>query len=117
MSSSVSVSGAPGSVRRRADVPAPAAYAVFDCETTGTTPGLDEIVSLAVVRLDANGLEIARFARLVRPWCPIPAQASAVHGICDEDVASAPRFGEIARELLEVIRVPYSSRTTLRLTW
>jgi hypothetical protein len=59
MSLSVDIGGAPGRVRRRADVPVPAAYAVFDCETTGTTPGLDEIVSLAVVRLDVDGLEQA----------------------------------------------------------
>ena len=44
-------------VRRRSEVPAPAAYAVFDCETTGTDPGVDEIVSLAVIRLDADGVE------------------------------------------------------------
>lgn len=81
-------------------MPAPVAYAVFDCETTGTTPGRDEIVSLAVVRLDADGVETARFAQLVRPSRPIPAEATAVHGIDDEDVASAPPFGEIGRELL-----------------
>ena len=84
-------------------MPAPAAYAVFDCETTGTMPGRDEIVSLAVVRLDANGVETARFARLVRPSFPIPAEATAVHGIGDEDVASAPPFAEIARELRELL--------------
>ena len=28
--------GLPGHVAERADVPPPAAYAVFDCETTGT---------------------------------------------------------------------------------
>jgi DNA polymerase III epsilon subunit-like protein len=52
----------PGRVRKRAEVAVPTAYAVFDCETTGTNPGLDEIVSLAVVRLDGNGLETTRFA-------------------------------------------------------
>jgi DNA polymerase III epsilon subunit family exonuclease len=103
MSISAGIGGAPGSVRRRAEVPAPAAYAVFDCETTGTTPGLDEIISLAVVRLDADGEETTRYTRLVRPSRPIPAEATAVHGIGDEDVASAQRFGEIARELLELL--------------
>lgn len=101
MSLSSEIVDAPGLVRRRADVAAPAAYAVFDCETTGTTPGVDEIVSLAVVRLDSDGLETARFARLVRPSGPIPAEATAVHGISDDDVCSAPRFEEIAPELLE----------------
>jgi len=86
----------PGTVRSRREVAAPAAYAVFDCETTGTDPGADEIVSLAVVRLDADGVETARSARLVRPSRPIPAEATAVHGIDDDDVAGAPRFAEIA---------------------
>jgi DNA polymerase III alpha subunit (gram-positive type) len=45
----------PGHVRTRDEVPSPAAYAVFDCETTGTTPGVDEIVSFAVIRLDCDG--------------------------------------------------------------
>lgn len=92
-----------GRVRRRAEAPKPAAYAVFDCETTGTTPGVDEIVSLAVVRLDPDGVETDRYARLVRPSRPIPAEATAVHGIGDEDVAGAPSFGEIAGDLLGLL--------------
>jgi DNA polymerase III epsilon subunit family exonuclease len=103
MSLSADTDRTPGRVRRRAEVAAPAAYAVFDCETTGTTPGLDEIVSFAVVRLDGNGLETDRFASLVRPFRRIPDEATAVHGISDDDVASAPRFAEIASELLALL--------------
>ncbi len=84
-------------------MPAPAAYAVFDCETTGTTPGEDEIVSLALVRLDPEGAETARHVTLVRPSGPIPAEATAVHGIGDADVADAPAFAEIAEELLGLL--------------
>ena len=94
---------APGTVRLRREVPSPAAYAVFDCETTGTTPGRDEIVSLAVIRLDGDGLETGRLARLARPSRPIPAEATKVHGISDEDVVSAPRFADLAPELLELM--------------
>jgi DNA polymerase-3 subunit epsilon len=90
-------------MRRRADAPRPAGYAVFDCETTGTTPGVDEIVSLALVRLDADGVETGRFACLVRPSRPIPAEATAVHGVGDADVADATSFGEIAPELLPLL--------------
>ena len=95
-----SLDGLPGSVRRRGEVPAPSAYVVVDCETTGTDPAVDEIVSLAIVRLDADGVETARYVSLVRPSCPIPPGATAVHGIGDEDVARAPCFAEIAREVL-----------------
>ena len=93
----------PGTVRLRRDVPAPAAYVVFDCETTGTDPSVDEIVSLAVVRLDADGAEIARATRLVRPSRPIPAEATAIHAIGDADVEGAPSFADIAGEVLALL--------------
>lgn len=93
----------PGTMARRGAVPAPAAYAVVDCETTGTSPEADEIVSIAVVRLDPDGVELARFASLVRPPGPIPLAATAVHGISDEDVTDAPTFVELASTLLALL--------------
>ncbi|MCZ7588230.1 MAG: 3'-5' exonuclease [Gaiella sp.] len=95
--------GLPGSVRRRDEVPPPVAYAVVDLETTGTSVESDEIVSLAVVRLDAEGVELDRFASLVRPTGPIPPEATSVHGIDDAAVATAPRFAELAGELLALL--------------
>lgn len=94
------VDGLPGTVLRRSEVIPPLGYVVFDCETTGTDPTVDEIVSLALVRLDPDGVELARYSTFVRPSRPIPVEATAVHGIDDEDVADAPRFAEIAVELL-----------------
>lgn len=95
--------GLPGSVRRRYEVAAPPGYAVVDLETTGTDVESDEIVSLAVVRLDAEGLELDRFASLVRPAGPIPSEATAVHGIDDASVADAPSFSEVAGELVGLL--------------
>lgn len=92
-----------GVIRRRVDVPPPAGYAVFDCETTGTDPDRDEIVSLALAILDRDGSEIDRFGSLVRPSRPIPEEASAIHGIRDVDVADAPTFIELADRLLELL--------------
>ena len=40
---------------------------------------------------------------LVRPSRPIPAEATAVHGIGDADVVDAPRFAEITGELLALL--------------
>jgi DNA polymerase III epsilon subunit family exonuclease len=97
------LAGLPGSVRPRGDVAPPAAYAVVDVETTGTSIEADEIVSVAVVRLDADGRELDRFASLVRPAGPIPAEATAVHGIDDAAVRRAPTFAELAPELLTVL--------------
>jgi DNA polymerase III epsilon subunit family exonuclease len=92
-----------GVLRRRDEMPAPAGYAVFDCETTGVDPGTDEIVSFALVLLDPNGVETQRFASLVRPSRSIPAAASSVHGIHDADVADAPAFAQLSERLLGLL--------------
>lgn len=97
------LAGLPGTVRLRSEAAPPAAYAVVDLETTGTSIEADEIVSFAVVRLDADGRELDRFASLVRPAGPIPAEASAVHGIDDAAVRFAPTFAELAPELLTLL--------------
>jgi DNA polymerase III epsilon subunit family exonuclease len=92
-----------GVLRRRDEVPVPGGYAVFDCETTGVDQNEDEIVSLALIVLDSDGVETHRFSSLVQPSVPIPAGASAVHGIYDEDVAGAPTFVQLADGLLELL--------------
>lgn len=97
------LAGLPGSVRLRAEAAPPAAYAVVDVETTGTSVEADEIVSLAVLRLDGDGRELDRFASLVRPAGPIPAEATAVHGIDDAAVRGAPTFAELGAELLALL--------------
>ena len=89
----------PGTAASRSATPAPSGYAVFDCETTGTDTGRDEIVSLALLQLDPDGLETDRYTCLLRPTREIPAEATAVHGISATDVADAPSFGDLAVEL------------------
>jgi DNA polymerase III epsilon subunit family exonuclease len=93
----------PGVLLRRDGVPVHVGYAVFDCETTGTDPDADGIVSLALVALDAAGRELERFGSLVCPSGPIPAEATAIHGIRDADVADAPAFADLAGRLLALL--------------
>jgi DNA polymerase-3 subunit epsilon len=76
--------------------------AFFDLETTGTDPTTDRIVEIAVLRLQPDGGREARSRRL-NPERPIPAEATAVHGIRDEDVRDAPTFRQIARGLLDFL--------------
>ena len=75
----------------------------LDVETTGLDTLRDRIVSIAVVPL--RGSEIAEapsaLDSLVQPGRRIPARASAIHGISDEDVAGAPRFEELAPRISE----------------
>lgn len=58
----------------------------FDLETTGLEIGVDRVVSLAGVRLEAEGRQPAFFNILVNPGIPIPAEATAIHGITTEQV-------------------------------
>jgi DNA polymerase-3 subunit epsilon len=76
--------------------------AFFDLETTGIDPATDRIVELCVLRLDTDGSEEIR-TRRINPERPIPAAATAIHGIRDEDVRDAPAFREIARGLLSFL--------------
>jgi DNA polymerase III subunit epsilon len=73
--------------------------AFFDLETTGIRIGKDRIVQVGIVRLMPSG-ERERYQTLVNPEMPIPAEATAVHGISDIDVTFAPRLSEVADEIL-----------------
>jgi DNA polymerase-3 subunit epsilon len=73
--------------------------AFFDLETTGIGIGRDRIVQVGIVRLGADGTR-ERFQTLVKPGIPIPAEATAVHGITDADVADAPLLEDVAAEVL-----------------
>jgi DNA polymerase III subunit epsilon len=71
---------------------------VLDCETTGTCTTLDRIVEIAAFRF-APGAKPSRFVRRVDPGVPIPASATAVHGLSDDDVAGRPPFAAVAPAL------------------
>lgn len=74
--------------------------AFFDLETTGTRIGKDRIVQIGIVRLMPDGTR-SQYQTLVNPGIPIPAEATAVHGISDIDVAMAPTLDAVAREVLD----------------
>ena len=72
--------------------------AILDLETTGISPDRDRIVEVGVVKaLPGGGMDIR--TRRVNPCIPIPRAATAVHGICDADVANEPTFRQIAKGL------------------
>ena len=72
--------------------------AFIDLETTGINIISDRIVEISVLKIDTGGEE-EWFESLVNPEMPIPAKATSIHGISDADVASSPRFRDIAKNL------------------
>lgn len=54
----------------------------FDTETTGPDPETARIVSATCVEVGADGV-VRRETWLVNPGCPIPPEATAIHGITD----------------------------------
>lgn len=74
---------------------------VVDFETTGLTPGRDRVVEVSVVRRDPGQAPRLVLDTLVAPMRPMAA--TEIHGITDEDVKDAPRFEEIAGELVAAL--------------
>ncbi len=73
----------------------------FDLETTGTNITNDRIVEISVVKVMPDGSEIVK-TRRINPGCPIPAEATAIHHITDEDVKDEPEFRKVARSLADL---------------
>lgn len=74
----------------------------FDTETTGVDAANDRIIEISLLKLFPDGTEeIKTF--LINPGIPIPAEATLVHGIKDEDVKDKPSFAQLAPTLLEIL--------------
>lgn len=58
-------------------------FATFDTETTGVDTNMDRIVTANVLTVGVAGVE-SELSWLLDPGIPIPAEASAIHGITTE---------------------------------
>lgn len=76
--------------------------AFIDLETTGTNPGLDRIVEIAIVKQLTDGTRSIK-RKLLNPGIPIPVGSSDVHGITDDMVKDAPTFRQVAQELKQML--------------
>jgi DNA polymerase III subunit epsilon len=74
----------------------------FDLETTGLDLKKDRIVELALIRVSPTG-DVMERVRRFNPGMPIPPEATAVHGITDEDVADEAPFCARARALADML--------------
>jgi DNA polymerase-3 subunit epsilon len=75
---------------------------VIDLETTGLDIAKDRIIEICIIKILPNGNEEMKTRRL-NPTIPISPEASAVHGIYNEDVKDCPTFRDIAKGLAACI--------------
>ena len=76
-------------------------YAVVDIETTGGMARRDRITEIGIVLMDGPDI-IDTFETLVYPERSIPYNIIRVTGITDEMVKDAPRFYEVAKQVVEL---------------
>ena len=75
---------------------------VLDTETTGVVPRRDEVIELAMLRVDARG-EREEYDELIRlsPGTALPEQIRLLTGITEEMLAGGVSKGEAARALAD----------------
>jgi DNA polymerase-3 subunit epsilon len=74
----------------------------FDIEATGLDVAKDRIVEISLLKIAPDQRQ-HRFTRRVNPEKHIPAKVIKIHGITNEEVAEAPTFSQIAKELHQFI--------------
>jgi DNA polymerase-3 subunit epsilon len=73
--------------------------AIVDLETTGMTATGDRITEVAIVSV-VDGVVEEEWSSLVNPECSIPESIRMLTGISNEMVRDAPRFSQLAGEVL-----------------
>ena len=76
-------------------------YAIIDIETTGGNPHRDRITEIAILLHDGKRI-VREYDTLINPERKIPPFVSRMTGITDAMVAQAPRFYEVARQIIEL---------------
>lgn len=76
-------------------------YAIIDIETTGGQPAQDKITEIAIFIHDGEKV-VDQFNTLINPQRPIPFFITQLTGITDEMVQEAPKFYEVAKEIVQL---------------
>lgn len=76
-------------------------YAIIDIETTGGSARLEKITEIAIYLHDGTQIT-GEFVSLVNPERNIPYFITNLTGITNEMVEDAPRFFEIAKQIVEL---------------
>lgn len=79
---------------------AAAPFCVIDFETTGRDPNTDRVIEVGIVCFE-HGRCIERYEWLVNPGVPVPEESRAIHGITNEELATAPSFDVVFDQLVD----------------
>ncbi len=77
-------------------------YAVVDLETTGTRPGINQIIEIGIVKIQ-NGEIFDTFQTFLNPGEEIPDFISQMTGIKNSDVEYAPLLPDVAPKILNLL--------------
>jgi len=72
---------------------------ILDLETTGANPAFDRVIEVGIVKVTAGRIEY-EWSTLVDPGASIPPLIQGFTGITDAMVRGAPRFADIADEVM-----------------
>ncbi|MFN0049189.1 MAG: exonuclease domain-containing protein [Cytophagales bacterium] len=75
---------------------------IFDLESTGLNMANDRIIEYCFIKVMPNG-EKKTLQKRLNPGFPIPAFITQLTGISDADVAEAPKFIEVAKNLAQFL--------------
>ena len=78
-------------------------FSIIDIETTGGNSKNDKITEIAIYVHDGEKI-IKEYQTLVNPERPIPYFISQLTGIDDNMVKNAPKFYEVAKEIVETVK-------------
>jgi len=76
-------------------------YAIIDIETTGGNASRERITEIAIFIHDGKQV-VNEYSTLVNPECKVPPFVARLTGITDEMLVNAPKFYEVARNIVEI---------------
>lgn len=77
-------------------------YVAIDTETTGLNPEEDEIIEVAAIAFDLEGI-IEEYHSLARPYRALSYQIERLTGIAPAALETAPRFSAIAEDVARFV--------------
>ncbi len=73
----------------------------YDLETDGVNTDVHKIIEISAIKIHPDGRVEGPITQKINPERPIPSDATAKHGIKDEDVKDKPTFRQVSKVFYE----------------